>query len=70
MSKHDLTLNAAKVSIETAQYPSNSLVEVELVDVDLNDVIASVGTTEVLDHITNDDIAEYVRENGIVIEED
>ena len=68
MSKYDLTLNVAKVNVEYAT--DRKLVEAGLTDVELDDVIDSIGTNEVLDHITHDDIASYVKENDIAIEED
>ena len=65
MSKYNLTVNCKNVSVEYAS--ANYMVEISVEEVELDDILAEIGSNEVLDHFTHDDIAQYVRDNNIDI---
>ena len=66
MSKYDFTVDCSKVSVEYASI--NTLIEVSVVDVEFEDIVKEIGVNEVLDHITHDDIKQYVIDNNIDID--
>lgn len=68
MSKYSFAVNCKKVSTEFAT--ENYLVEAMIEDVELDDIINEVGSNEVLDHFTHDDIAQYVIDNNVEIPND
>lgn len=63
MSKYSFAVNCKKVAVEYAA--PTYLVEVSLEDVELDDIIAEIGTTHVLNHFSHKDIAQYVLDNDV-----
>lgn len=67
MSKVDFTVNAEKVEVEYAA--PTKLIELSVEGIEIDDILTEVGIEKVLNHIDQETIAQYVRDNNIDIEQ-
>ena len=63
MTTCNITIPARKVQVEYGA--DRQMVEVELEGVDVQLVIDEIGVNEVLSHISNSELAQYVFDNNI-----